>query len=115
MNSELITKKIYEEHQDEFLEGCSSIEELSEMYGVDKIANVFCLILNPDHNNYDSLLTNLELDDNNPMTSCGYTNTNAGFIDNGEVARIGIFSLTKSIDELKNKLSDVLLGIHQIK
>ena len=27
MNSELITKKIYEEHQDEFLEGCSSIEE----------------------------------------------------------------------------------------
>jgi hypothetical protein len=71
MNSELITKKIYEEHQDEFLEGCSSIEELSEMYGVDKIANVFCLILNPDYNNYDSLLTNLELDDINPMTYCG--------------------------------------------
>jgi hypothetical protein len=85
------------------------------MYGVDKIANAYCLILNPDHNNYDSSLTDLELNDNNPMTSCGYTDTNAGFIDNGEAARIGIFSLTISIDELKNKLSDVLLGIHQIK
>lgn len=109
-----IAKKIFEKNKDMFFEGCSSLEELSEMYGVEHIADVYCLILNPDHSNYDSLLTDLEIDEDNPMISCGYMDTNAGFIDNGEVARIGIFSLAITEEELKNKLSDILLDIHKV-
>lgn len=112
-----IAKKIFEQKRGELMEGNSSIEELYEAYGGEPVSgklHAYLLILNPDNPQYDDKLTCLEAD--HQMTSAGFTNVHAGFIESeGEAARIGIFNSDFAEEKLIQILGDVLFDVYKIQ
>jgi hypothetical protein len=110
-----IAKKTYEENKNDILGGMLNIEELLAAYEIQaNDAAVFFLILDPDNPHYEERLTCLET--NHSMTSAGYIDCHAGFIEGkGEVARVGIFETAFSGQKVKEILGDVLFDIYQLK
>ena len=109
-----LCKKTFEEQKDKFLEGCSSVEELGEQYGLGPDFQGYVLILNPDHPEYDQRLSVLETDFE--MISGGYCDTKCGFLEElGEVGRIGMFDSDISINEIQNVLGEVLFDSYKVK
>ena len=110
-----IVKKCFEDQKSDFLEDCESIEELGENYGLDsEFQSAYVMILNPDHDEYDNKLTQMELD--HEMISAGYCDTKCGFDqNNGEVGRVGMFRESISSDQIRVFLGDVLYDIYQLK
>lgn len=109
-----ICKKTFEEQKGKFLEGCSSVEELGEEYGMESDFSGYVLILDPDHSEYDYRVSKLETDFG--MTSVGYCDTKCGFIkEEGEVGRIGMFNSDISIVEIQNVLGEVLFDSYKVK
>ena len=71
------------------------------------------MILNPDHENYDNNVSNLEMDYS--MISAGYCDTKAGFIEDlGEVGRLGFFQEHISEDKIREVLQDVLFDVIKV-
>lgn len=103
----------FEELKNHILEGSNNINELANEYGLEDGFVCYFMILNPDHENYDNNISNLEMDCN--MISAGYCDTKAGFIQNlGEVGRLGFFQEYIGEDNIKDILKDVLFDIVKV-
>ena len=103
-------KEVFNDLKNQILEGSNSINELAIDYGLEEGYVCYFMILNPDHSNFDNNVSKLEMDYN--MTSAGYCDTKAGYIEElGEVGRLGFFQEHISEDKIKEVLQDVLFGL----
>ena len=104
-----IINETFDKLRVQILEGSTSVIELANEDGF----VCYFMILNPDHENYDNNVSNLEMDYN--MISAGYCDTKARFIEDlGEVGRLGFFQEYVSEDKIREVLKDVLFGIIKV-